>query len=333
MLSLLIQQLIQHQDLTAEQCEQALECILTGADPVQIAAFLVLIQAKPITAVELYGLVKGMRSRMVHINVDEPLLDIVGTGGDGVKTVNISTAASILAASCGVKVAKHGNRSISSACGSADVLAALKVNIAMNAHQIAACIDAIGIGFCLATSFHPAMAALKPVRTALKVPTCFNLMGPLLNPAQAQHYLLGVAKPQDMLLIAEVLMRLGVVHALVIHSMGLDELSLMGPSQVIEIKSNQMNSYIIDPLEYGFHLGILSDIQGNTPDDNVARLQPVFAGEPSPLADTIIFNAGAALYAADKVASIAAGVQLAREKLSSGAAQQLLEKWRKIDLN
>lgn len=327
MLTPFIQQLMRRQNLTAEQCEQALEYILGGAEPLQIAAFLVLLHAKPITAAELYGLVKAMRSRMIPVRINAPLLDIVGTGGDGVKTVNISTAASILAASCGAKVAKHGNRSVSSACGSADVLAAFDIYIEMNAQQIADCINAIGIGFCFAPLFHPAMAVLKPIRNALKVPTTFNLMGPLLNPAQAQYYLLGVANPNDMPLLADVLCQLGVEHALVVHSAGLDELSLLGPSQVTEIKENKMHSYVIDPLEYGFVCSHLADIQGDTPAINVARLQAVFAGEHSPLADTVIFNTGAALFAADIVTSIAEGIDLARNKLYSSAAQQLLVAW------
>jgi anthranilate phosphoribosyltransferase len=328
MLKHFLEQLIAGQDLSAEQCQEALELMLSGADSTQIAAFLVLLQVKPVSATELYGFVLAMRSHMQVVNAGCELLDIVGTGGDGFKTVNISTAASILAAACGAKVAKHGNRSVSSACGSADLLEAYGIPIELNAHQVEASIKELGIGFCYAPLFHPALAKLRSIRNALKIPTIFNLIGPLLNPAQASYYLLGTANPGTLLLLAEVLVKLNIKHALVVHSAGLDEVSLIAPTKVIEINAKGMTSWIMDPKEYGFEYGSLEDIQGDTAQFNVERLTHVFAGEPSALADTIILNAGVALYAANQTPTIREGVLLAREKLQSHAAEQLLEKWK-----
>lgn len=333
MLKPFLLQLINRESLTIAQCHEAIDILLTEAAPEQITAFLVLLYAKPMTAAELYGLVMAMRRYMLVVSVKQPVLDIVGTGGDGLKTVNISTAASIVAAACGVKVAKHGNRSVSSACGSADFLEACGIPVEMTPNQVSRSIDEIGIGFCFAPVFHPAMAKLKPIRNALKIPTPFNLLGPLLNPARAQYYLLGTADPKNLVILAEVLFQLKITHGLVVHSAGLDELSLIAPTEAIEVTASGLTHLIIDPKDYGFKYSSLADITGDTAKVNVQRLLRVFVGEKSALADTIIFNAGTALWAADQASSIAEGIQLAQQALQYGAAYELLEKWKTFNPN
>ncbi len=325
-----IKKLMHGESLTSEQCAAALNEILQGADQRQVAAFLVLLHAKGETAQEVIGLVHAMQQQMLPLPVDIEAIDIVGTGGDGMHTVNISTAASLLAAACGVKVVKHGNRSVSSKCGSADALEAFGIALDMPPEKIITGLHEIGIGFCFAPQFHPAMKALKEVRAALGVRTTFNLLGPLLNPAKVKHILLGVFSPDYLDLLADVLMGLGVKHAFVVHGSGLDELNTLGPVDVIEIKYDEKSAFQLDPKQYGFEYGTLEELQGGDAADNIKILQEVFSGKKGALADTIALNAGAALYVADKVGTIEEGIVIAQAQLQQGAVLNLLQSWQQI---
>ena len=228
MLTAAIQQLMQRKDLTQTQCQQAITDIMKGANSEQTAAFLVLLHAKPETADELYGIVRAMQAQMIPINVTQPLIDIVGTGGDGAHTVNISTASSLLVASCGVKVAKHGNRAVSSTCGSADFLQAVDIPVNTPADTVQHQLDKTGFTFLFAPNFHPAMKKIKTIRAALGVRTTFNLIGPLLNPVQPDYYLMGVYAERLLETFAEVLYQLNTKRALVVHGNGLDEINCLG---------------------------------------------------------------------------------------------------------
>lgn len=284
-----IEKLLKRENLTAKEAELAIENILTGADSHQIAAFLVLLRAKKETANEILGIVRGMQKSMVALNLSIPVLDIVGTGGDSANTVNISTGAAILAASCGVKVAKHGNRSVSSRCGSADVLEALGVNINLAPTEVTQCIEKLGIGFCFAPNFHPTMKIIKDVRNNLRVPTCFNILGPLLNPARAEYLLIGVFKEELMNLMAEVILNIGVKKALIFNGNGLDELSCAGPAK-----------------------------------DNAKILLDVFHGKTGPVANTLVFNAAVVLYVYGITSSVEAAIPEVKNSINTGRALRLL---------
>jgi anthranilate phosphoribosyltransferase len=325
MLKEYIKKLIAKQDLTAKECELAAEAILETDIDSRIAAFLVLLRAKGETADEIFGIASAMRSHMRKIHTNYPVLDIVGTGGDGANTVNISTGASILAASCGVKIAKHGNRAVSSQCGSADVLEALGVKIDLPPEKVIACINKIGIGFCFAPIFHPAFAKLKDIRRNLGIPTCFNLLGPLLNPASAEHLLIGVNNNNLVNLFAEVLLKLKVKHALVFHGAGIDELSCLGATDALEITHGKIKQLIIDPQQLGFTKCRLQDLQGGSPQLNAQLLKQVFAGQQNAIADTLILNAAVALYICGKTESIAAAIPLVKKNINNLNTQKTLE--------
>lgn len=322
-----IEQLTQRKDLSAGVCEQLMGELLNGADSHQIAALLVLLRAKGETAEEVSGFVRALRKAMLPVLVDYPVLDIVGTGGDGANTINISTAASIVVASCGVKVAKHGSRSVSSQCGSSNVLDALGVQIEMTPAQVKACLDHVGIGFCFAPSFHPAWVAVKGVRAALGVRTVFNILGPLVNPANAQHLVIGVFSKEFMALIAESLMALNLEHAMVVHGCGLDELSTLGTSDVIEIQNGRQKQSQIDPVALGFKTCTVKDLQGGDAQTNARLLQDIFNGKSGPMADNVILNAAAGLVVADTVSNMQDGIALARDALNSGKAAACLANW------
>jgi len=323
MLKPLIEKLMRREDLSADEIRGAVRAIIAGASREQTAAFLVLLHTKGETPEELQGLVEAMCADMKSVKTDFPVLDIAGTGGDNANTVNISTASSLLAAACGAKVVKHGNRSVSSQCGSADLLEALGVKLDSTPDEIKDDLNKKGFAFCFAPHFHPSMNALKDIRNALGVRTSFNLMGPLMNPANAQHLLLGVFSPDYLELYADTLLKLGVKHAMVVHSCGLDELSLLGPSHVIEINDGKKVKKTLDPKDFGFQYCELKDIQGGEVQVNKRFIENALRGEPGPIADTIILNTGAALYVADLVASIEAGIQLASQKIKTGEALSL----------
>jgi len=324
MLKNYIDKLLGRENLTAKEMESAIENILNGADSHQVAAFLVLLRAKKETADEILGVVRGMQKNMIALNLSIPVLDIVGTGGDGVNTINISTGAAILAASCNVKIAKHGNRSVSSQCGSADVLEALGVNINLTPIEVAQCVEKVGIGFCFAPNFHPAMKAIKDMRKNLRVPTCFNILGPLLNPARAKYLLVGVFKEELIHLMAEVILTIGVRKALVFHGSGLDELSCVGPAKVLEVTTDVIKPMILDPEDFGLPRCSITDLRGGTAKENAKVLLDVFHGKAGPVANTLIFNAAVALYIYGITTSIEEAIPQVKNSINTGKALRLL---------
>ena len=259
------------------------------------------------------------------------MLDIVGTGGDGIGSVNISTGATVIAAAAGARVAKHGNRSVSSLCGSADVLEALGVRVDLGAAGVAACVDRAGVGFMFAPRFHPAMRAVVPVRRALRVRTVFNVLGPLLNPARAAYGLVGVYSPAVSGVVAEALARLGVRRALVVHSMGLDELTPLGPASVVEVAAGAPpKQYELEPRRLGIPRATIDDLRGGDAALNAAILLDVFAGARGAVADALNLTAGVAIYAAGHVDSPEEGVALAQEVQRAGRAADVLQAWRRV---
>jgi anthranilate phosphoribosyltransferase len=323
-----IETLIRRENLTRAICEQTIAEILDPAiNPLQVAAFLVLLRAKHETAEELSAIVNTLRTHMITIPTRHRVLDIVGTGGDGLSSINISTGSALLAASCGIKIAKHGNRSISSLTGSADVLEALGVNIQLTPEQISKSIDKIGIGFCYSPNFHPLTQTLGDHRKQLNVPTTFNILGPLLNPAKAKHIVLGVLNEKLLPVMADVLIQTGSDRSVVVHSMGLDEISCAGPTKIIEIHGNEKSAYTIDPLEFGLTRCTINDLRGGDAKSNAQILLAVFKGKRGPIAETIILNTAVALYVYGLHSSISEAVSHASHHLYSGSTLSLLNNW------
>jgi len=327
-LKMLIEKLMRRENLSYADCEQAFEKMLDPAtNPLQLAAFLVLLHAKSETADELSSFVKLLRQKMITVPTNLRVLDIVGTGGDRLNTINISTASAMLAASCGVKVAKHGSRSVSSLTGSADVLEALGVNIQLTPEQISLSIDQIGIGFCYAPLFHPVTQTLRDLRKTLNVPTTFNLLGPLLNPAKAAQLILGVNHEALLPVMADVLRETGHDRAVVVHGMGLDEISCAGLTQLIEINQQEKIEWILNPEEFGFARCRIDDLRGGDAKHNAQRLMRTFQGERGAIADSCILNAAVALYINGISPSIHAACEQARDNLYRGAVLTLLNNW------
>lgn len=323
-----IEQLIQGKNLEAVVCKEVLHEILHHpTNPVQIAAFLVLLRSKPETAQELAAIVTELKNAMIPVPTQHSVLDIVGTGGDGMNTVNISTGSAILAASCGAKVAKHGNHAVSSLAGSADVLEALGININLTPVQVARCIDVVGIGFCYSPTFHPLMRALKPLRQQLNVPTTFNLLGPLLNPARAKHTVLGVMDPALMPKMADVLMQTGSERSVVIHGCQLDEISCLGPAKIIEVRKNARYQFELDPNVLGFPTCTLAELQGGDAAYNAKLLRKAFEGEAPAIANTLILNAALGLYVYGMADTILEATELAQTSLQNGEPLTLLKRW------
>ncbi|GIL72505.1 hypothetical protein Vretimale_4293 [Volvox reticuliferus] len=323
-----IEKLIRREDLTKEQAAESLAALLDDFVSEQAAAFLVLLRAKGETADEIAGLAKAMLDKAVPVHTAQQVVDIVGTGGDGIGSVNISTGASILAAAAGARVAKHGNRSVSSLCGSADVLEALGVAIDLGPAGVTRCLDEAGIAFMFANRYHPAMRAVRPVRSALKVRTALNMLGPLLNPAHAAYGLVGVYDTSISELMAGSLLRMGVRKALVVHSMGLDELTPMGPADVVEVtEGGPLKRYTLDPKDVGIPRCEVEDLKGGDAALNAAILRDVLAGQRGPVADALVLNAGYALAAAQVAANPAEGVALAQEVQRRGDAVRVLDRW------
>ena len=323
-----IEKLMRGENLKSFTCQQALDEMLDPTiNPLQIAAFLVLLRAKHETANELSAIVKTLRDKMIIVPSSYALLDIVGTGGDGLNTVNISTGSAMLAASCGVKVAKHGNRSVSSLTGSADVLEALGVNIQLTPNQISKSIDQIGIGFCYAPNFHPVTRALSHFRKELNVPTTFNIIGPLLNPANAAHIVLGVLDETLLPVMADVLIQTESARSVVVHGMGLDEISCAGSTKIIEVDRQDKVEYMIDPLEFGLARCDIADLRGGDANVNARLLLDTFKGKRGPIAETFILNTAVALYIYGLYPSITEALPHASENLYGGAVFKLLNNW------
>lgn len=329
-LTAVIAALSKGETLSSDCMEETMMTILNEQpDPCQIAAILAMLACRLPTVDELIGAVTALRATMLPLAVDIPVIDIVGTGGDNANTFNISTASAILLASCGVAVVKHGNRAVSSRCGSADVLDALGISLTLTPTQLQSCLHAVNIAFCYAPQFHAALKQVKPIRRALGIRTLFNLVGPLLNPARATYLLLGVADADLMPLMAETLLRLGVTRGMVVYGHGLDELSVLGPSDVLELHHDHITPRHIDPVQYGLARAPLSALQGGDAAQNAALLQSIFEGRADQaMIDTVILNTGTALYIREVVPTIEAGIEFARRQLYNGAALHQLHEWR-----
>jgi anthranilate phosphoribosyltransferase len=296
--------------------------------PVLMAAFIAALRVKKETIGEITAAAQVMREFSTKVDVPDRthMVDIVGTGGDGSHTFNISTCSMFVVAAAGGKVSKHGGRSVSSKSGSADVLESLGVNINLRPAQIAQCIADVGIGFMFAPNHHPAMKNVAPVRKELGVRTIFNILGPLTNPASAPHILMGVFHPDLVGIQVRALERLGAEHALVVYGRdGLDEVSLGASTLVGELKDGQVREYEIHPEDFGFAMSSNRALRVETPEQSRAMLLGVLNNEAGPALDIVVLNAGAALYAANVADSIEAGVARAREALASGAAKTKLD--------
>ena len=326
-----IQAVVEGQTLSRDLAKEAMEIIMNGeASPAQIGSFLTGLRMRGETDEELAGFAEVMRAKAVRVPLDslEAVVDTCGTGGDGSHSFNISTTAAFVVAGAGVKVAKHGNRAATSRCGSADVLEGLGVRIELGPEQVAECVERAGIGFMYAPAFHPAMRFAGPVRREIGVRTVFNLLGPITNPAGARHQVIGVPTASAADRLARVLGLLGSQHALVVHAHeGLDEIGVAGPTMVAEMlmrESAWVTSYEITPEQYGLQRYEPSSVRGGSVADNVAIVGRVLGGEPGPHRAIVLLNAAAALYAADAVPNIAAGLAMAAESIDSGAARDKL---------
>jgi len=302
--------------------------IMAGeATQAQIAGFLVALRAKGETADEIAGCAEAMREHALPVRPRRnDLVDTAGTGGDGARTINISTAAALVAAAAGAGVAKHGNRAVSSACGSADVLEALGFDLDLTAERVAQSIDELGFGFLFAPTHHPAMRHAAPVRSELAARTVFNVLGPLTNPAGARAQVVGVYAPELVRTIAEVLAQLGATRAFVVHGAGgIDELSPSGPNFVCEVVNGDIRARNIDPLEFGLPRCDPAELRGGSPEENAAAIRGVFAGEDGGRRSAILLNAAGAIAAGGHADDLREGLELAREAVDSGAAAARLD--------
>lgn len=327
----LIQKVIDGNDLSRQEMFSVMEEFLQGrATPAQIAAMLVGLRCKGETTEEITGAAEAMRRRMTSFKTPQtPLLDTCGTGGDCAGTINVSTLAALVAAGAGVPVAKHGNRSVSSRCGSADLLEIMGVKIDFPAAVAEKMLREIGIAFLFAPLYHPAMKNVAPVRKELGIRTIFNILGPLCNPAGVQHQLIGVFSSCWLKPIAEVLGRLGAKHVLVVHGReGVDEVSIAGPTQICELNQGKIAEYEISPEKFGFRPVPRAEIEGGSAKENGEIALKVLKGEKGSYRNWVILNSAAALYAADNVPAIEKGIRAAEETIDSGRALEKLKRLR-----
>lgn len=313
-------------DLTGEEMRGVMRTIMAGeATPSQIGAFLMGMRVKGETVVEIAAAVSIMREQMIPVVTSDDAIDIVGTGGDGAGTLNISTASAIVVASCGVPVAKHGNRALSSKSGASQVLEALGVKLDLTPAEIGAAVDKAGIGFMFAPMHHPAMKHVGPSRTEMGTRTLFNLLGPQSNPAGVRRYLLGVYDEQWVEPVAAALLANRAIKAWVVHgSDGLDEITTTGPTHVAQIEGGSLTTFEITPEQYGLPRATLDDLRGGEPADNAVAMTQLFDGAPGAYRDIVLLNSAAALFVADRVDTIEAGIAMARDAIDSGKAKQTL---------
>ena len=324
-----IKAVTERRNLNSEEMQDVMQTIMTGnATPAQIGGFLVGLRMKGETVDEIAAAARVMRELATHVQVSDHihLVDTCGTGGDGAHTFNISTASAIVAAAAGAKVAKHGNRSVSSSCGSADVLEAAGVNLDLDPRQVAYCIEKVGVGFMFAPRHHGAMKFAVGPRKEMGVRTVFNLLGPLTNPAGAQNQVLGVFSNKWIEPLARVLAQLGSRHVLVVHAEdGLDEISIGARTQVAELKDGTITSYYIIPEDFGMVSMDINGIVVKDAGESIQMIRDVFAGTPGAARDIVAMNAGAAIYVAGLADDLVMGVARASEVIAIGAAQKTLE--------
>jgi anthranilate phosphoribosyltransferase len=329
-----LQRTIEHREIFHDEMLKVVRMIMSGElSPVMMAALITGLRVKKETIGEITAAAQVMREFSTKVNVTDKthLVDIVGTGGDGSHTFNISTCSMFVAAAAGAKVSKHGGRSVSSKSGSADVLESLGLNINLPPEAISKCIEEVGIGFMFAPNHHPAMKNVAPVRKELGVRTIFNILGPLTNPASAPNILMGVFHPDLVGIQVRALQRLGAEHALVVYGRdGMDEVSLGAATMVGELKNGEISEYEIHPEDFGLPMASNRSLKVETPDQSRAMLMGVLENQAGPARDIVIFNAGAALYAANVSGSIKDGIAKARSAVESGAAKARLEQLVKL---
>ena len=313
--------------LAFEEAAQVMEEIMSGqATPAQIAAFITTLRIKGETVEEIAGLASIMRAKAILVAATPPVIDTCGTGGDSSFSFNVSTAAAFVVAGAGMKVAKHGNRAMSSRCGSADVLEALGVKIDLGAEAVAKCLDEVGIGFMFAPTFHPAMKYAAAPRREIGIRTVFNILGPLTNPAKAEFQVIGVPSQELGEKIAFVLKRLGTKHSLVVQGLdGMDEISISGKSLIWDVTPLGVSPpYEVCPDDFRLKSASMAEILGSTPEKNAEVLRHILAGEKGPRRDVVLMNAAAALVAGNRVSNLRDGARIAEEAIDSGKAQNKL---------
>ena len=322
-----ISTLVSGRSLAADEAAQVMEEIMQGeATPAQFGAFVTALRLKGETVDEIVGLARIMRAKAIPVTADGLVVDTCGTGGDGSHTFNISTAAAFVAAGAGLKVAKHGNRAMSSQCGSADVLEALGVKIDLNAEQVQRCLQEVGIGFMFAPAFHPAMKYAAVPRREIGIRTVFNILGPLTNPAGARAQMLGVADESLVEKMASVLQHLGCHHALVVHGEdGLDEVTISGKTHICELIDNNIKSYVISPEDLGLSSAGSDCLKGSGAKENAEMLRSIMTGSRGPQRDVVLMNTAAVLLAGDKVETLRQGMEMAQKTIDSGNALSKLE--------
>ncbi len=316
--------IVSGKSLTTSEAASVMEEIMEGkASPAQLGAFITALRIKGETADEIAGLASVMRAKAIRVVIAEPVLDVVGTGGDGLNTFNISTAAAFVAAGAGIKVAKHGNRAASSQCGSADVLEKLGVRIDLNAQQVQKCIDNVGIGFMFAPSFHPAMKYAAGPRREIGIRTVFNILGPLTNPAHAEYQVIGVPSLELAEKIVHAAVYLGTKHSLVVHGLnGMDEISITGNSLIWEVKNGKLISSrkSISPHDFGIEIAPANVINGGTVEENAETIRQIFSGAKGARRDVVVMNAAAAMIASGKENTFQGGIKLSQQIIDSGKA-------------
>jgi anthranilate phosphoribosyltransferase len=327
MIERILQQVVDGRDLSADEAESVMSEIMGGeCTPCQIAGLLVALRMKGETADEIAGFARAMRDSCVHVRPKATgLVDTCGTGGDALDTFNVSTTAALVAAGAGVPIAKHGNRAVTSRCGSADVLRELGLNTDLTAEQVAWSIDEVGIGFLFAPHLHPAMSHALGPRREMGIRTVFNILGPLTNPAGAKRQVVGVFAAEWVVRLATALMQLGVERALVVHGLdGLDELSTLGPSLICEVNGDGIVETEVTPEDFGLTRVTADDIAGSDPATSAAQVIAVLEGETGPRRDIVLLNAAAAIYVGGAAASVSEGLGVAAHSIDSGAARRKL---------
>lgn len=325
-----IEKVIRQEDLTEGEMMEVMHIIMTGeATLSQIGGFLVALRMKGETVEEIVGSAKVMREKALKVEVDKPYaIDTCGTGGDGANTFNVSTVVALVAAAAGVTVIKHGNRSVSSKCGSADVLEKLGVNINLTPTEVKESVERINIGFMYAPNYHNAMKYAIIPRRELGIRTIFNILGPLTNPANVNGQVLGIYDPSLTHVIAEALKGLGVDRAMVVHGLdGLDEITVTTETMVTELKDNILKDYIIDPRKFGFPIASKEELQGGTPEDNAQIILNILRGERGGKRNMVLMNAGAAIYVGKEAKSLEEGIEKAKEIIDMGLALEKLNEF------